>query len=153
MLYHIVIFKFRSNISAEETAQFVAGVESLKQIDGVLTTQCGELSKTLYPNYNDRTKGYTHSLLVLLKDADALEKYDSHPFHEEVRQNCIRPLIDQQADSPVLAFDYFGKLPDEKSEEVTPKSTFQSVGSWLAAIGMFSVLAYGVFKLRSARRL
>eukprot|EP00981_Chlorochromonas_danica_P008647 scaffold2263_cov187-Ochromonas_danica.AAC.13 len=92
--------------------------------------------------------------MVLLNDADALEKYDSHPFHEEVKQNCILPLIDKQADSPVLALDYFGKLPDEKNEEVAPpKSTFQSVGSWLAAIGLVSVLAYGVFKLRSARRL
>eukprot|EP01039_Chlorochromonas_danica_P008936 gene8936-9859_t len=100
------------NITAEEAEQFVAGIESLQQIDGVIGIQCGEITKTAYPNYNDRTKGYTHSLSILLRDVDALQRFDSDPFHDEVKQKWILPLIDKQADSPVLVFDYFGKLPE-----------------------------------------
>jgi len=52
-------------------------------------------------NFSDRTKGYTHGLVVRFTDRSALETYCPHPEHQRVLQNFINPI---RAD--VLAFDY-----------------------------------------------
>jgi len=141
VLYHVVLFKFRQNITAEESARFVAGVDSLKNIEGVLSIQCGEISTTLYQNYNDRTKGYTHSLLAVLRDADALEIYDKSSFHEQVKQEFIIPLIDKTLDTPYMAVDYFGKLPEKPMSEPVASSSYSQTAICVGAAAAVAAIA------------
>lgn len=146
MLYHLVLFKFRSNITAEEAARFYAGVESLTQVDGVVSTQCGEISKNVYAGYSDRTKGYTHSLMVVVKDAESLQNYDNSTLHATVRTTCILPLVDRAAVDPVMAVDYFGKLAEEVAE--APSCVGNPV-VWGTAVGVVAALVFGLTRIRS----
>lgn len=148
VVYHLVVFKFRANITAEETAQFIAGIGSLKQIDGVISAQCGEISTSLYPSYNDRTKGYTHSLVVVLKDSASLQRYDSSPFHEKIKQDYILPLIDKTAENPYMAFDYLGKLPENESDN-SNCCKVQCSYHWVTALAVFAAAGYAFLRYKS----
>eukprot|EP01031_Cornospumella_fuschlensis_P030975 gene30975-37438_t len=150
MIYHVVLFKFKANLSAEEVARFVAGVNRLKQITGVVSAQCGEVGKSFYSSYSDRTRGYTHSLLIVMDGAEDLERYDKSPLHEEVKQTCIIPLLDKAADSPAMAIDYFGKLPEDRSDEA-PKtqSSFLAYSAYLAVLGLGAIAGFGLARWHS----
>ncbi|RYH05811.1 Dabb family protein [archaeon] len=150
MIYHVVLFKFKQSLSAEEVARYVAGVDRLKQIVGVVSTQCGEVGKSFYSNYNDRTRGYTHTLLIVLEGAEDLERYDKSPLHEEVKQSCIIPLLDKTAESPAMAIDYFGKLPEDRTDE-SPKTqnSFTTYSTYLAVLGLGAIAGFGLARWQS----
>lgn len=150
MIYHVVLFKFKQALSAEEVARYVAGVDRLKQITGVVSTQCGEVGKSFYSNYSDRTKGFTHTLLVVLEGVEDLERYDKSPLHEEVKQSCIVPLIDKAAENAVMAIDYFGKLPEDRSDEA-PKTqnSFTTYSAYLVFLGLGAIAGFGLARWHS----
>jgi hypothetical protein len=150
MIYHLVLFKFKPNLSSDEFGLFVAGVERLKNINGVISTQCGRISTSFYPNFLDRTKGYTHSLLVTLKDAQSLEQYDKCELHEEVKQKCILPFLDKTQDSPVMAVDYFGELSEEIVEKkCMSNNCLNKSTTWMAALGLIVVAGFGFARYHS----
>merc|ERR1711991_453118 len=63
----------------------------------------------MYPSYNDRSSGYTHMLIVTMRDEKALEAYDSNPEHVRVKTEHIVPLLDKSAEKPILALDWLTK--------------------------------------------
>eukprot|EP00960_Hanusia_phi_P060107 764409-Hanusia_phi.AAC.2 len=50
----------------------------------------------------DRAQGFTHALVVDLKDKEALQAYGPHPEHVAVLNNDLKPNMEQ----PPLAMDY-----------------------------------------------
>ena len=42
------------------------------------------LPKDFYEGYPDRSKGFSHSLIVYFKDAASLKEYGPHPIHQKV---------------------------------------------------------------------
>lgn len=111
MLYHLVLFKIPASTGKDKILNFYSGLETLKSIKGVVSIQCGEVDKVCYAGYADRTKGYTHALLVVLTDLRALEKYDKDIHHNLIKSTIIMPLIDKTAENPVLAIDFPGQIP------------------------------------------
>ena len=90
----------------------------------------GAIDSRVYPGYNDRSKGYTHSLSVELTDANALLNYDKDETHEAIKKYNIIPFLDKTAENPILAVDW-----EDHSESSVKISS---------PITVFSVLAVAI---------
>lgn len=108
MIYHLVLLKVRPTATSEELLNFVNGVKSLKAVPGVISLQIEEVNNAVYVGYDDRTKGYTHALLVVLKDKKALEGYDKDSFHNLIKSTIIKPMLDLTKTDFVMAVDWEG---------------------------------------------
>ena len=73
---------------------------------GVLSVNINKIIKNAYKDYDDRTKGYTHSLFIVLKDKKSLEYYDKNILHNMIKSTVIKPLLDIDVESPVLCTDW-----------------------------------------------
>ena len=95
MVEHIVLFRWAEGTSREAIDSASAELRELKgKIAGVLDVSCGA-------NISALAQGYTHGLVVRLRDGAALEAYYPHPEHQRVLQNFVNPI---RAD--ILALDY-----------------------------------------------
>ena len=109
VLQHLVLLKLRSNVSPTEVQHLKDNLLGMVgKIDGVLWVDFGA-QQCMYPSYNDRSGGYTHMLIVTLRDEKALEAYDSHPEHVRVKTEHIVPLLDKSSEKPILALDWLTK--------------------------------------------
>jgi hypothetical protein len=92
---HIVLFKWKTDATAEQIEAAVAGLRGLKElVPNVLDLSVGE-------NFTDRGLGFTHGLVVRFPNKAALEVYGPHPAHQHVVQTFINPIREN-----VLALDY-----------------------------------------------
>lgn len=143
MIYHLVLFKFRRNCTSEEYANLQTAVTTLAGIKGVLSARLDAINNSVYAGYDDRTKGYTHTLMVLLKDKNALEHYDKDSTHGLIKTGVIKPMLDLAANDPVLAVDWEADAPSWKQCPLSQLKTWTGVGlitvSLLAAAG-FTVM-------------
>ena len=95
MVEHIVLFKWKTEATAEQIAAAVEGLRGLKElVPNVLDLSVGA-------NFTDRGQGFTHGLVVRFPDKAALEVYGPHPAHQHVVQTFINPIRET-----VLALDY-----------------------------------------------
>ena len=95
MIEHIVLFQWTTEASQEAIDAVMTELRKLKgKIPGIIDLSCGA-------NFSERSKGYTHGLVVRFNDQAALEAYGPHLEHQRVVQNFINPI---RAD--VLAIDY-----------------------------------------------
>jgi hypothetical protein len=91
-VHHMVWIKFRLEVSPERIAAHMAALAGLRQrIPEIIDLHAGT-------NITDRARGYTHGLIVVVEDADALQRYLDHPEHVAV----ARPL---KEDADVVAMD------------------------------------------------
>jgi hypothetical protein len=75
MIIHIALFKWRDDVSEEEIASVIGEIQSLKgKINGVIELYCGK-------NFSKWSKGYTHAVIVQVKDRKSLDTYRNHPEH------------------------------------------------------------------------
>lgn len=75
---HMVWMKFGDGVAAERVADHLEALRGLKgRIPGVVDVRVGT-------NFTDRAGGFTHGLLVMLADRDALHAYLPHPEHVKV---------------------------------------------------------------------
>lgn len=80
MLVHFVLFWLRDDLTAEERADFRAGVETLKNIDAADAVYVGTAAPTAQRPVVDAT--YDVALTVLLKDVAAHDVYQDHAIHQ-----------------------------------------------------------------------
>ncbi|KAI9008170.1 hypothetical protein BC832DRAFT_591402 [Gaertneriomyces semiglobifer] len=90
---HIVLFKVKSDTNVKH---FEEQVQSLTKVPGVQKLSFGQTFKT------QRSKGYTHALVVELADKAALETYATDEHHVSVIQNTIIPGVEPDG---ILAMD------------------------------------------------
>mmetsp|Transcript_4788 Transcript_4788/g.6601 ORF Transcript_4788/g.6601 Transcript_4788/m.6601 type:complete len:146 (-) Transcript_4788:1571-2008(-) len=119
MFFHIVLFKIKPSVSEEEIDNFFIGLDSLKSIRGIVSVHYGAIDKNVYKNFSDRTRGYTYSLVVKLKNQAFLESYEKDTYHNLVRTSVIVPLLDQSVETPVMAVDW-NDISDEKASTMRP---------------------------------
>ena len=81
MLVHTVFFWLKKELTADQAAQFRAGVESLKAIPSADAVYVGTPAQTAERPVIDST--YDVCLTVLLQDIPAHDAYQSHPIHLE----------------------------------------------------------------------
>lgn len=65
IVHHLVLLKFRNDVSPEDICSFYEGIRSLKKIKGVLHAEAGK-QEIMYPAYADRAQGYNYAVSVLL---------------------------------------------------------------------------------------
>jgi len=95
VIEHIVLFKWKTEATADQITAAVEGLRGLKAlVPNVLDLSVGA-------NFTDRGLGFTHGLVVRFPDKAALEVYGPHPAHQNVVQNLITPIREN-----VLALDY-----------------------------------------------
>ena len=95
MIEHMVLFKVRDGTTADSGAAMVSGLKGLKsRVPGIVEASVGT-------NFSDRSKGFTHGLVVRFQDRAALDQYLPHPAHQEVVQHLIRPIAED-----VIVVDY-----------------------------------------------
>jgi hypothetical protein len=85
MFIHAVYFWLRDDLSRDEHRRFDAGVESLRNIEGVEHGYIG------VPASTDRAvieRGYSRGLVLLFADQRAHDAYQVHPVHDRFREEC-----------------------------------------------------------------
>jgi hypothetical protein len=90
MVVHIALFKWRDDVLEEEIDYIMGEIQSLKEkITGIIELYCGK-------NLSKWSKGYTHAVIVKVKDKEALDAYRNHPAHipiakkvEELEEDSI----------------------------------------------------------------
>jgi heme-degrading monooxygenase HmoA len=75
MFVHIALFKWKKNTSKEIVEETFKQVRTLKtKVPGIVDIMCG----SNFSKWNDE---FTHAVVVILKDREALENYRAHPDH------------------------------------------------------------------------
>jgi hypothetical protein len=85
MFVHAVYFWLRENLTAAERKKFLAGVRSLRAIEGVKDGYIGVPAPTDRPVIE---RGYSQSLLLIFPDQAAHDAYQTHPVHDRFRKEC-----------------------------------------------------------------
>ncbi len=87
MFIHTVLFWLRDDLSAAETAAFVAGARSLTTIGSV---QHGYLGTPAATNREIIDRSYSYALVAIFADQAAHDAYQVDPVHDRFRDECAR---------------------------------------------------------------
>lgn len=85
MFVHAVYFWLREDLSRAERERFVAGLRSLRGIDGVVQGYIGVPAPTDRPVI-DRT--YSWSLVLVFANEADHDAYQTDPVHDKFRVEC-----------------------------------------------------------------
>jgi hypothetical protein len=85
MFVHAVYFWFKSDLSAEQTATVVQGIHSLTTIKTVHHGYAGVAASTDRPVID---RSYSYALIVIFKDQQAHDLYQTDPIHDRFRELC-----------------------------------------------------------------
>jgi hypothetical protein len=90
---HQVWMKFAAEVSPDRIEAHLNALRGLRgQVPGIIDLNVGK-------NFTDRAHGFTHGLLVVLRDKQGLTDYQVHPRHVEVATAL-------KADAQLMAMDY-----------------------------------------------
>ncbi|HEV3025223.1 MAG TPA: GDSL-type esterase/lipase family protein [Pirellulales bacterium] len=99
LLRHVVLFKFKEEVSAEQVQEVVDAFAALPgKIDTIVDFEHGT-----DVGVENLSAGFTHGFLVTFRDAAGRDDYLPHPAHEAFKK-LVGPRIDK-----VLVFDYWTK--------------------------------------------
>jgi len=80
MLIHLALFRWKKGTSEKKIKEALQKVKSLcKKCKGVKAIYCGK-------NFHSEAKGFTHGVVVLADNQEALDAYRQHPDHKDVAQ-------------------------------------------------------------------
>jgi len=78
MVIHIALFKWRDDVAESEINGIMEEIEQLKgKIDEIVEIYCGK-------NFSKWSKGYTHAVIVMVENKEALDAYRNHPLHTPI---------------------------------------------------------------------
>ena len=101
MIMHLVLFRLRSNLSAEAVEELFADLDGLRQrIPGITSFSGG-----LECSPEGRGRGFTHAFAMTFRDATARDNYLPHPAHDAVAQRLLS-MLDGPEETSLLVFDY-----------------------------------------------
>jgi Stress responsive A/B Barrel Domain len=85
MFIHAVYFWLRPDLTADQQAQFHAGVQALITIETIQQAYVGTPAPTDRPVIE---RGYSAALIVIFADQSAHDHYQVHPIHDQFREQC-----------------------------------------------------------------
>ncbi|KAL1840230.1 hypothetical protein VTK73DRAFT_3819 [Phialemonium thermophilum] len=104
---HVVLFKFRPDVSDEHKSRFVTEIRKLKSLpcveDGQLTVGGPSITDPI-----ERSKGYHFCLVSRHRNRAALEEYQASKEHHDVTSTYLWPFKED-----VCRFDF--ETDDEKA--------------------------------------
>lgn len=96
-LRHVVLFKFKPDVTAEQIEEVVEAFAELpKKIDTIAGFERGT-----DVSVENKSEGFTHGFVVTFRDAAGRDTYLPHPAHQEFVK-LVGPRIEK-----VLVFDYW----------------------------------------------
>jgi Stress responsive A/B Barrel Domain len=96
MIQHIVLLKFKPEVSPDQIDQIFTDLDQLKNlIPGIIGFNGGP-----YSSPEGLNQGYTHGFIMTFETADHRDAYLPHPEHEKVKAIILNYLDD------VIAFDF-----------------------------------------------
>ncbi|KAJ1564530.1 hypothetical protein HK405_014633, partial [Cladochytrium tenue] len=81
---HTVMWRARPDASPAQLTACVVAAKTLERIDGVLAANLNQSFTS------DRSRGYTHLLVVEMRDRETLQRYAPHPLHVAARDDYFR---------------------------------------------------------------
>lgn len=97
LLRHVVLFKFKPEVSQEQVAEVVAAFGALpSKIDTIVDFEWGT-----DVSVENRSEGFTHGFVVSFRDEHGRDVYLPHPAHQEFVA-LVGPRIEK-----VLVFDFW----------------------------------------------
>ncbi len=94
MLHHIVLLKPKEGTTEVQLDALCQNVGLLNGIEGVISAH-------VEVNGNKNNRGFTHAIIVGLKDGYTIDDYLNHPNHEKFARAYLRPIRDE-----TIVFDY-----------------------------------------------
>ena len=89
---HVAWFIFKEGVSLEQIDKHLTACRGLVgKVPSLDSLECG-------PNISDRAGGFTHGIVVQVKDKAALEAYLNHPVHIPI----AKALVDDIAELRVM---------------------------------------------------
>jgi len=86
MIEHILLLRWKDDASQEAIDNAMAELRALKdKIPGIVDMSSGL-------NFSERSKGYTHGIVMRFTNRAALDAYYPHPEHQRVVQKLINPI-------------------------------------------------------------
>ncbi len=80
MIIHIALFRWKENTTTQEINDALLSVKALEnKCPGVKSIHCGK-------NFHKEAKGFTHGIVVLAENQNALDGYRQHPDHKFIAQ-------------------------------------------------------------------
>ena len=96
MIKHIVVMKFKPDVTEDEIEETIEQCRSLKEIVPGIT----DFISGPYSSPEGANQGYTHAFIVTFLDAKSRDGYLPHPEHERVRDLLLSRV------EAVMAFDF-----------------------------------------------
>jgi hypothetical protein len=85
MFVHAVYFWLREGLSDDDRGRFLAGLRSLRALEGVRAGYIGVPAPTDRPVIE---RSYSHALVLVFADQAAHDVYQVHPVHDRFREEC-----------------------------------------------------------------
>ncbi len=99
VLRHVVLFKFKDDVTKEQIQEVVDAFAALpKKIKAIEDFEWGT-----DVSVENKSKGFTHGFIVTFADTEARDAYLPHPAHKEFGK-LVGPRLDD-----VLVFDFWAK--------------------------------------------
>ena len=93
MIQHIVLFRWKTEATAQQIAAGMEGLRALKDsIPGITALACGA-------DFSGRAQGYTHALVIRFADRVSFDAYGPHPAHRAVIESHLKPILEAVIDS------------------------------------------------------
>jgi len=94
MIVHIALFRWKEGTKQDHIDRLLETVKRLKtKCNGIVNILVGQ-------NYHKESKGFTHGVVVLAKDQEALDNYRKHPDHKIVAKEI------EKVEEDGLGFDF-----------------------------------------------
>ena len=101
MINHIVLFRFKSNVTPEEIKLVFNSICTLAQkFQGVKNFSWG-------PNTNKEgyDQGYEYGLFLQFDSIATRSAYQNHPYNQKISQEIVIPMLCKK-ENPALVFDF-----------------------------------------------
>lgn len=101
MIEHLVLFKVKPTASSEQIKDAVAALKKMKsEIPGIEDISAGTNNSP-----EDKSHGYNFGLVVRFQNTNSRDEYITHPFHREVVEKFILPIVEDRESILVLDYD------------------------------------------------
>jgi hypothetical protein len=97
-VHHVVVCWLNEPGNADHRRQVMEASRKLTEIPGVLSVSAGTVLPDDRPNVDS---SFDVALVMTLKDEASLRAYPSHPIHQQILQETIRPLV-----AKFVAYDF-----------------------------------------------
>lgn len=91
-VHHLVVVWLKQPGDAQAQAKVIEATRRLEGIPGVLSVSVGRT----FPNYRAVVDdSFDVALVIQLTDQEALKIYQTHPLHEQLKREVLKPLVDR----------------------------------------------------------